>query len=164
MRKSGKAPPENRHLRLVKCLLLLIWLTIIAVCLMHKDEFTLEGILTYTPKQPVLAALVLLALFAVKSLSVFLYCGFLYAASGVLFSLPIAIFVNFLGTSVMVSIPYWFGKKLGNSAVQHIMDRYPKAAVLHDLRSGNDFSSFSLRAFWECCHLTLSAPIWVRWA
>ena len=75
--------PESRRLRLAKCLLALVWLAIIAICLLHKDEFTLEGILNYTPRQPALAVLLLWALFAVKSLSIFLYSGLLYAAGGI---------------------------------------------------------------------------------
>ena len=110
MSKQDHTPPEAFRLRLAKCLLTLIWLAIIAVCLLHKDEFTLEGILSYTPRQPVLAAAMLWALFAVKSLSIFLYSGLLYAASGILFPLPVAIAVNIAGTAVMVSIPYWLGK------------------------------------------------------
>lgn len=130
---------EQRKLLLAKCLLGLIWLTIITFCLLHKDAFTLEQILAYSPHQPVLAALVLLALFAIKSLSIFLYCGFLFAASGILFPLPVAILLSIAGSTIMSSIPYWLGKKLGSQAVQHILTRYPKAAYLHDLRSRNDF-------------------------
>lgn len=130
---------DVQRLRLAELGMGLVWLTIIAVCLIHKDEFTLDGILNYTPSQPVLAALVLIAMFAVKSLSIFLYSGFMYVASGILFPLPIAIAVNLVGTAVMVSIPYWLGKKLGSRVVQYILNRYPKASVLHELRSGNDF-------------------------
>ena len=139
MRRSDKSLPESRQIRIVKWLLALIWLIIIAVCLLHKDAFTLEGILSYTPQQPLLAAVVLWGLFAVKSLSIFLYSGLLYAASGILFPLPTAILVNIAGTAVMVSVPYWLGKKLGSQAVQYILHRWPKAAMLHDLRSGSDF-------------------------
>lgn len=139
MHKPSNISPENRRIRIAKCLLALVWLTIIAVCLLHKDEFTLEGILSYTPQQPILAAAVLWMLFAVKSLSIFLYSGLLYAASGILFPLPVAIAVNIAGTAVMVSIPYWLGKKLGRQAVQYILHRWPKSAMLHDLRGGSDF-------------------------
>lgn len=106
MRRPSNASPESRRLRLTKCLLALVWLAIIAICLLHKDEFTLEGILNYTPRQPALAVLLLWALFAVKSLSIFLYSGLLYAAGGILFPLPVAIAVNVAGTAVMVSLPY----------------------------------------------------------
>ena len=95
--------------------------------------------MSYTPQQPILAAAVLWMLFAVKSLSIFLYSGLLYAASGILFPLPVAIAVNIAGTAVMVSIPYWLGKKLVSQAVQYILHRWPKSAMLHDLHSGSDF-------------------------
>lgn len=130
---------DVQRLRLAEIEMGLVWLIIIVVCLVHKDEFTLDGILNYTPSQPVLAALVLIGMFAVKSLSIFLYSGFMYVASGILFPLPIAIAVNIAGTAVMVSIPYWLGKKLGSRAVQYILGRYPKASMLHELRSGSDF-------------------------
>lgn len=139
MLMSSNTSPEKRRLRHARCLLALLWLVIIIVCLLHRDEFTLEGILTYTPRQPVLAALLLLLLFAIKSLSIFLYSGLLYAASGILFPLPAAILVNLAGTAIMVSIPYWLGKKLGSQAVQYILHRWPKSAMLHELRSGSDF-------------------------
>lgn len=146
MHNRNTAQAENRSLHWVKYALGLVWLAIILACLLHKDQFTLEGILTYTPRQPLLAVLVLLALFALKSLSIFLYSGLLYVASGILFPLPAAIAVNIAGTAVMVSIPYWLGKRLGNRTVQYILERYPKVAFLHDLRSNNDFFLCSDRA------------------
>ena len=139
MRKDLLSPPEQRRLRLARCLLGAVWIAIIVICLLHKEDFTLEGIMSYTPRQPLLAALVLWGLFAVKSLSIFLYSGLLYAASGILFPLPVAIAVNIAGTAVMVSIPYWLGKKLGSQAVQYILHRWPKSVMLRDLRSGSDF-------------------------
>lgn len=139
MHRSTKTAPGVQSMRLAKALVGLLWLSIIALCLAHKDSFTLEGILTYTPDKPFLAALVLVALFAVKSLSVFLYSGFLYIAAGVLFPLPTAIGVNLIGTAVMVTLPYLLGRKLGGQAVEYILNRWPKAAALRDLRSGSDF-------------------------
>ena len=121
MPRVSKTAADRQHLRLAKVLVGLVWLAIIALCLVHKDSFTLEGILTYTPDKPLLAALVLVALFAVKSLSVFLYSGFLYMAAGVLFPLPAAIAVNLAGTA------------------EYILSRWPKAAALHDLRCDSDF-------------------------
>ena len=94
MPKQDHTPPEAFRLRLAKCLLALVWLAIIAVCLLHKDEFTLEGILSYTPRQPILAAAMLWALFAVKSLSIFLYSGLLYAASGILGAAAVLLAAN----------------------------------------------------------------------
>ena len=139
MPRVSKTAADRQHLRLAKVLVGLVWLAIIALCLVHKDSFTLEGILTYTPDKPLLAALVLVVLFAVKSLSVFLYSGFLYMAAGALFPLPAAIAVNLAGTAVMVTLPYLLGQKLGGRAVEYILSRWPKAAALHDLRCDSDF-------------------------
>lgn len=137
--EKKEAPSDAGRVRRAEVLMAIVWVAIIVFCLVNRNEFTLEEILNYTPRQPVLAVLLLLVLFAVKSLSIFLYSGFLYVASGILFPLPAAIAVNIAGTAVMVSIPYWLGKKLGSRAVQYILSRYPKASVLHELRSGSDF-------------------------
>lgn len=137
--EKKEAPSDAGRVRRAEVLMAIVWVAIIVFCMVNRNEFTLEEILNYTPRQPVLAVLLLLVLFAVKSLSIFLYSGFLYVASGILFPLPAAIAVNIAGTAVMVSIPYWLGKKLGSRAVQYILNRYPKASVLHELRSGSDF-------------------------
>ena len=136
---DNKSQSDEKRLLLAECLIGLVWVGIIVLCFVHKDDFTLESILTYTPRRPVLAVLTMLLLFAIKSLSIFLYSGLLYVASGILFPLPLAIAVNIAGTAVMVSIPYLLGKKLGSRVVEYIVGHYSKAALLHDLRSNNDF-------------------------
>lgn len=78
-------------------------------------------------------------LFVLFSMMRSLRIGPLYAASGVLFPLPVAIAVNLAGTAVMVSLPFWLGKKLGSQAVQYILRRWPKSAMLRELRGGSDF-------------------------
>ncbi len=137
VKQSVRSEQACRQVRLAKCLLALLWLAIIAACLLHQDEFTLDGILNYTPQQPVFAGLLLLMLFAVKSMSIFLYSGLLYVASGILFPLPVAISVNIAGTAIMVSLPYWLGKKLGSHAVEYILEHWPKSVMLHHLRSSS---------------------------
>ena len=34
--------------------------------------------------------------------------------------------VNVLGAAVMVSLPYWLGRKLGKDAADGILEKYPK--------------------------------------
>ena len=81
----------------------------------------------------------MLALFALKSLSIVIYSGLLYAANGILFPLPVAILLNLIGTVIMVSLPYQIGRRTGTSAVDEIRAKYPKAEAIHDLRAKNDF-------------------------
>lgn len=130
-----------------KLVLIAAWGAVLVFCLLNRDRFTVDGVLSYTPRNPVLAAVFILALFALKSVSVFIFSGILLAATGMLFPLPAAILLNVLGSAIMVSLPYWLGRKLGKDALDRVVDRYPKAAVLRRLRTDHGLLlSFVLRA------------------
>lgn len=118
---------------------LIIWAAIIAAFILHKDSLTVSELLKYTPSNPVLAAVMMLLLFALKSISVVLYSGILYTLNGILFPLPAAIALSILGSAVMVTIPYLIGRKTGAAAADKITAKYPKAAQLRDMRQKNDF-------------------------
>lgn len=130
--KQQKTLPTARN-----AVLILIWIGIITVCFLHRKELSAEEIARYTPKNPWLAAMVMLALFALKSLSIVIYSGLLYAANGILFPLPAAIVLNLIGTVIMVSLPYRIGRRTGASAVDEIRARYPKAEAIHNLGSAD---------------------------
>lgn len=131
---------QQKTLRTARNVVLsLIWVGIIVILFIHREELSAEGIARYTPKNPWLAAIVMLALFALKSLSIVIYSGLLYAANGILFPLPVAIVLNLIGTVIMVSLPYPIGRRTGASAVDEIRAKYPKAEAIHNLRAKNDF-------------------------
>lgn len=133
--------------RRYKVLLLLAWAAVLLFCLLNRERFTVGGVLSYTPQNPLLAAAFMMLLFALKSMSVFIFSGILFAANGLLFPLPAAILLNVLGAAIMVSLPYWLGRKLGKDAVSRITAKYPKAAALRRLRTGHEFMiSFVTRA------------------
>ena len=124
-----------------------LWGVFIIFCAIHRNEMTPEAIAASVSGNPWLAAAVLLAMFALKSVSVFFYAGILYAASGILFPLPIAVLVNLCGTAIMTTLPYCIGKRLGTNAVQTIVNKFPKVAILREMRGENDFwFSFLSRA------------------
>lgn len=138
-----QAPPGSmpqKTLRTARNIVLgLIWVGIITICFIYRKELSAEGIARYTPRNLWLAAIVMLALFALKSLSIVIYSGLLYAANGILFPLPVAIVLNLFGTVIMVSLPYRIGRRTGASAVDEIRKKYPKAESLHNMRAKNDF-------------------------
>lgn len=130
----------------------------------------------------------MLALFALKSLSIVIYSGVLYAANGILFPLPVAILLNLIGTVIMVTVPYQIGRRTGASAVDDIRAKYPKTEAIHSLRAKNDFLfSFLVRMVrlpsdvaslymgavhveykntswevcWGCFPIQLPTPLWV---
>lgn len=121
-----------------KAFVLLLWVSLILFCLTHREYISVERITIYTPGNIWLAIIIMLVLFAVKSVTFFIYVGILYAASGILFPLPVALLVNLCGTVIMSSLPYWIGKAEGKPMVAHIKAKYPKIAELESKRSENE--------------------------
>ena len=124
-----------------------LWLALIGLAALYRDWLTPEAIATYSPKNSVLAAGVLLACFALKSLSVVFYSGVLYIASGMIFPLPAAIALNLAGTAVMVTLPYLVGRAVGPGALAYVQEKHPRINMLLPLRGRGDFLlSFLSRA------------------
>ncbi|MBQ9458383.1 MAG: TVP38/TMEM64 family protein [Oscillospiraceae bacterium] len=107
---------------------------------MRRKDFTLDAVLSYTPDSPLLAASVLMLLFALKSLTVVFYSGVLYTASGLLFPLPAAILVNFCGTLVMSMISYLLARSLGAGQADELREKHPKLKQFETMRARNNFA------------------------
>ncbi|MDD6441151.1 MAG: VTT domain-containing protein [bacterium] len=137
-----KTIPKDNSLKWMnkgKVFLVIIWGIIILIFLIKRKDITIDGILNYTPQSPILAAFMMIGLFALKSLSIVIYSGILYVIDGILFPLPVAILMNICGSIVMVTLPYVIGKKVGARAAVYVVEKYPKAKSLNKLRSENDF-------------------------
>ena len=106
--------------------LLIVWCIIIAGCFYFRKELTTEQILNHTPGNLLAAFFMMMGLFAVKSVSVVIYSGLLFAVSGMIFPMKFAIAVNFCGAAIMVTLPWLIGKKGGGTMVSSIMKKYPE--------------------------------------
>lgn len=110
-------------------------------------DLSVEDILSYTPKEPVLAALFIWLAFALKSLSVMFPVLLLFAVTGRMFPFPAALLINIVGIAVTLSLPYFIGRFSGEDMTKRLMVKYPKLAELRTLRSRNGFFfSFLARA------------------
>ena len=109
--------------------------------LLSGHSITIEDILDYTPSQPLRAALFLWLAFALKSLSMVFPVMLLFAVSGQLFPLPIALAVNTVGITVTLTVPYLLGRASELSFTDRLLEKYPK---LHELRRVRETSSFFL--------------------
>lgn len=138
---------QNKTLkRILNIFAVCFWLFLIIVCLVYRDRITVDSIVSFTPQNTVAAILVMLLLFAVKSVSIFIYCGLLYGASGILFPLPLAILVNIAGSLIMAAIPFFIGKKAGSGLVTQLTQKHPKLKFLKDVPNQNEFfMSFFVR-------------------
>ena len=130
---------ESKNHLVLNILLLCIWAAIIILCIYYRDSFSVDGIVSLTPANSFLAALVMLLLFALKSVSLVIYGSLLFAASGILFPLPVAVAVNLLGTVIMATIPYLIGEKEGSEKVRKMVEKHPRAAMLQSMQRQNDF-------------------------
>lgn len=147
-RAAGLSAAKNFFTKnlLQKILLIVFCLALFWFLFWCRDTITVEAIVNFTPENQLWAALMLLLLFAVKSLVVVVYCGILYTASGIMFPGPLALLINLVGTFIMISIPYYIGKRLGSGAIDALVKKHPKLAILSAPISQNEFlAAFFLR-------------------
>ena len=103
------------------------------------QPLSVNTILRYTPENTRLAAVLLLAFFALKSLTVVFPLSILYFASGILFRPVAAALISTAGLAITITIPYWIGKYSGKQAVQEICQKYPKAEMVARYQETNTF-------------------------
>jgi len=115
---------------IVKIIGACLWFVVVLFCLVYHNKITVETVLNIIPHNSWIAALVIIALFALKSISIFIYSGLLYAVSGILFSPPIALLINLVGTAVMFTIPYLMGRAGGANGMEKLAQKYPKVSLL----------------------------------
>lgn len=133
---NSETHPEKKYKIVLTCL----WVAVLIFCFLNRDRFTVDGVLSYTPQNATLAAIFMMFLFALKSLSVFIFSGILFAANGILFPLPQAIGLNILGAGIMVSLPYWLGRRMGKEAIDRLVHKYPKIETLRQMRTQHEFT------------------------
>ena len=109
-------------------------------------HLTFEQIVSYTPENLFLAALILIGLYALKSLTVVFPLVALYMAAGVLFPFWPALLINILGLALCASIPYCIGRFSGSGFIDWLDRKFPKIDKLNHLQMNNTlFSAYLLR-------------------
>ena len=122
--------------------LIVIIIIAIGISIMVKTsegEITIDTILKYTPDNIYIAIVVILSLFALKSLSVVLPLSVLYLASGILFPPFLSVLVSAVGLWITITIPYFIGYFYGKKINVYIQKKYPKIEKLEILQSENMF-------------------------
>lgn len=130
--KKGKS-------RWVRTIPILAMIVCVAAFLFVGQSLTRQDLADWLPQNRVLAALTLILLYTVKSLTVFFPLLTLYLLSGIIFPLPIAILVNVLGLIACDPLPYLIGKSLGSEFLERIRTKYPKLETLELLRRKGAF-------------------------
>ena len=136
---------------IIKGIVRLAPLAMIAICvIIYLTLFrgvTVEHILEFTPENLWLAALVMIGLFAMKSLSMFFPMMVLIAASGSIFpNYFAALLVNCIGILVMLTFPYLIGKYAEREFVENMIKKNKNADKLMEFKSDNElFIAYFMR-------------------
>lgn len=138
--KSMQSESKNNILKITKIIAFILWAAIIIFVLIHRRDITISKILNYTPDNPLLAAIAIQGMFALKSMTFVFYSGFFYIINGLLFPLPLAILLNMLGTMVMVLIPYNLGHLMGSKYAEELTSKYSALKAIENARNSNEIA------------------------
>lgn len=137
---------KSRVAALLRSLPFVVCLGFVLAYLLFGRDITVETILSYVPASPFLAAVFLLVLHAVKSLSIFFPILILQVVGGFLFSPVVALIVNTLGVMVDAIIPYAIGRMSGKDSSKQLEKKHPKLAEIVKYQQGKGtFMSFFMR-------------------
>ena len=109
------------------------------VYLFNMDKLTVEEIIDFTPKSTALFIIVMLALFALKSISVLMPNPVLMAVLGKVLSIPSALVVSVVGYAICVSIPYLIGRYSGSEKAEQLRQKYKGLRWLDTVQKKNVF-------------------------
>lgn len=141
-----KKTTQKHWLFLLRLMPIVISVLFISVYIAAKDNFSIQGILNYTPKNPVWAAIFILFFYAVECISVIFPIVILQIVTGCIFSPLPAILINLAGMIISLIIPYWMGGFSGNITVSKLEQKHPKIAVFAEKQKSHVFLiSFLLR-------------------
>ena len=107
--------------------------------LISNPDFSVEAVLHFKPQNPAFAALILLLMYAAKSITIFFPLVVLEIAGGHLFPPLIALSINLLGILVILTIPYWIGYAAGMDMIQKLVEKYPRVDELIGKQQKNSF-------------------------
>lgn len=119
-----------------------------AAYLLSGREISADGIISFIKTDNyVLAALLLICMFALKSLSVCFPIALLYVAGGMIFPPVGAIIINVVGTAVCLTLPYLIGRFSGSELVERTLSKYPRLSrIVVNQKNNEFFVSFIMRA------------------
>lgn len=119
--------------------LLAAWSTVIVLFLRHQDGLSAQALANYQPERPLVSCLIMLVLFLLKSVDFLMHSGILYAANGIMFSLPYALLMNLAGIVISVTPAYLLGKMCGSPVIEILYEKYPKLRTFTQCKEGGSF-------------------------
>ncbi len=132
-RKEMKLLEKLRYLPLIIIGILFIFFAL------HYKELSVQPILNFTPSNYFLAGIIMIFIFAIKSVSMIIPLTVLYISSSILFTWYWAIIVNLIGLFVCMTIPYYIGKFSGKDLVDKLISKYSKVNKINNIKANNEW-------------------------
>lgn len=128
----------------------ILFLAVLAAGLLFlydRHPIRLKEILNWKPDDLYLAALVLLLAFAVKSVLVFVPILIPQILAGHIYPRDIALTINLLGLVIVMTVPYWIGRKMGSNKIEGLLRKHPKLKGIVNIGQENELAMcFMLRS------------------
>ena len=107
---------------------------------------TPDDVFAFAGGDPVIEVMVVLLLYAVKSVLFFIPVMFLYMLTGNLFPPFYSVLINILGLAITVSLTFFLGKRLGKKFVEKLIRKSPKIQDFMENQNKSNVTLFALRA------------------
>ncbi len=124
---------------LLKSLPIFAVIIFVVLYMTFGKNITFDQLINYTPENKLLAAIVIIIMFGLKSLTVFFPIMVLMLVSGAIFNTFTAIIINIIGVIVCISIPYFIGRFSGGEMAEKLINRNKKLRLLSDYQQKNKF-------------------------
>lgn len=134
-----KADHRRRRLKTLRMILILGCVLFLAPWLIKNPCLCVQGFFDRIPKDPAMAAAVMLILYLLKGLTIFFPLIVLEIASGYLFSGWTALLVIFSGILIILTVPYWVGRAAGMEAVHKQVKKHPRFEKILSMQQQNSF-------------------------
>lgn len=105
----------------------------VVISIIFFGNISAEDIISHSPSSIVLTILVFVALYAIKSVVMFIPLPVLFISAGVLFPKGWAIVISYFCLTMELTIDWWIGKKMGRTKVVDLVRSKPKMASLVEL-------------------------------
>ena len=119
--------------------ILLSVLVIGIIYIFFSMDIGVEDIINYSPENVFLAAIVMIILYGLKSLTVVIPLPLLEVESGLIFSFPIAVIVNSIGIMFCILIPHFIGLSFGKDKMDNFVNKHPKLKIISEFNSSSSF-------------------------
>ena len=128
---------RKKLIAIIKLVPLMVCGVLLVVCVVNRDKVTVDAILNHAPENLGMRSLVIIALYAVKSITVVFPMLIINVAAGIVLPSPLALIINTVGVAVMSAIPYFIGRLSGVEIYEKFSKKYPKAREILDSRQNN---------------------------